>query len=380
VVLDVSEQTVIVLGGTGIFGARVAEGLAATPGLRVDVAGRDREKGEREAARLGTGFRRCDLTEPSSLRECLNGAALLVHAAGPFQGRRYDVAEACLDAGVHYLDLSDARSHVCGVVSLDARAKERGLVIGAGASSVPTITHALVEEATRGFASIDTIDLALSPGNQNPRGVSTIAAVLSYLGAPQRVWIDGDWQTREGWGERRKLGFPPSVGTRGAYPCEVPDLELFPKAWRARTVRFYAGLELDVMNRTLTAVRRLRRWGIVSDPMRLAPLALRLSLLLYPFGSKNGALAAWVRGTDAATGKQLQRKVALVTDDDGPATPSAPAILLGRKLLVGTGLPAGAYPCMGHLNLSELLEHLEPKGIWCARGEGPPENYEGWYQ
>ena len=113
-----------------------------------------------------------------------------------------------------------------------------------------------------------------------------------------------------------------------------------------------------------------------TNPVRLAPLALRLSLLLYPFGSKNGGLAAWVSGT--LDGARVERKIALVTEDDGPATPSAPAILLARKILMGPGLPPGAYPCLGTLELGELRAHLEPKGIWCARGEGAPEDPGRW--
>ena len=77
-------------------------------------------------------------------------------------------------------------------------------------------------------------------------------------------------------------------------------------------------------------------------------------------------LGIWVRGSNRH-GQQIERKIAIVTDDDGPATPSCPAILLARKLLLGPGLPPGAYPCMGHLRLDEILAHLRPLGIWCAR-------------
>lgn len=370
------EKTVVVLGGSGIFGSRIAGALAQTPGLRVRVAGRNAERGRETARRVGAEFVRCDLADPGSLRLGLEGADLVVHAAGPFQGQRYDVAEACLELGVHYLDIADARDFVCGITALDAQAREKGLVVGSGASSVPTITNALVQELAPEFQRIDSIQIALTPGNQNPRGVSTIAAVLSSLGRHHRVWNDGRWMERPGWGDPVGLEFPPKVGMRTVYACEVPDLELFPEAWEARSVRFHAGLELGVLNGALTVLRVLRELGLVPAPQRLAPLALRLSLRLYGRGSKNGALAVWVRGpakcADAEPGsghKEIEGKIALVTDDDGPATPSTPAILLARKLLVGEGLPAGAYPCMGHLRLAEILAHLEPLGIWCARGD-----------
>jgi hypothetical protein len=250
--------------------------------------------------------------------------------------------------------------------------------VGSGASSVPTVTYALVAELARELERIDSLQIALSPGNQNPRGAATIGAVLGNLGRRQRVWTDGRWSEVRCWGDRRRLAFPPKVGRRDVYACDVPDLELFPPAFGARTVSFHAGLELGVLNAALSALRALRAARLVPPLAPLAPLALRLSLALYSRGSKNGCLAVWARGP-AAGGRPLERAIALVTGDDGPATPSAPAILLARKLLLGPGLPSGARPCMGLLGLGELLAHLEPLGIWCARTDAggrwspPPE-------
>lgn len=366
-----SAGKVLVLGGSGTFGERVAEALAATADLRVVITGRDAQRGTSTAARVGAEFLACDLSRPDELPAALERMrpALLVHCAGPFQGRGYDVARACLAHDVHYLDLADAREFVCGIRVLDEKARARGLVVGSGASSAPTITHALVSELAPQFERIEELQIALSPGNQNPRGAATLGAVLGYLGQTQRVCVDGAWTSRPSWGDRRRLEFPASVGQRDVYACEVPDLELFPTVFGARTVRFHAGLELGVMNAALTCLRVLRAARLVPSLERCAPLALRLSLLLYRFGSKNGALAVWARGPAESDGSEIERRIALVTDDDGPATPSSPSILLAHKLLLAEGLPAGASPCMGWLTLDELLEHLEPLGIWCETGD-----------
>jgi hypothetical protein len=233
---------------------------------------------------------------------------------------------------------------------------------------VPTVTHALVAELAGDFAALDELDLALSPGNRNPRGAATIGAVLGTLGAPLRVWIDGAWRVRRGWGDRARLEFPPRVGRRDVHNCSVPDLDLFPAAFGARTVRFRAGLELCGFNRVLGGLALLRRLHLVPSLERLAPLALRISLRFYARGSKHGALCVWARGRDRS-GAALERKIALVTEDDGPATPSAPAILLAKKLLLGPGLAPGARTCMGLLTLDELRAHLEPLGIRCVRSD-----------
>ncbi|TAJ24882.1 MAG: NAD-dependent epimerase/dehydratase family protein, partial [Planctomycetota bacterium] len=252
-------SVVTVLGGTGIFGGRIARALAADRTLAVRVTGRDAAQGARRAAEAGAQFLALELGDARALERAIRESALVVHTAGPFQGRDYAVARACIAAGVHYLDLADAREFVTGIGALDAAARARGVFAGSGASSVPTVTHALATEVARDFAALDALEIALSPGNQNPRGAATVGAVLGQLGAAQRVWIDGAWQVRRGFGDRAVLEFPPLVGRRAVHNCAVPDLELFPAAFGARTVRFRAGVELGGFNRVLALIGALRR-------------------------------------------------------------------------------------------------------------------------
>jgi hypothetical protein len=170
----------------------------------------------------------------------------------------------------------------------------------------------------------------------------------------------------------RRLDFPVPVGRRRVYNCDVPDLELFPSVWSARTVRFHAGVELNIINYALSGLAGLRNYLAIEKLHQCARIFLRLSLLLLPLGTKNGSLAAWLKGT-ALDGSLLQRKIAIVTDDDGPATPSSAAVVLAKKILEHGAPCPGASPCMGFLTLDELMTHLEPLGIWCMHG-----GEEGW--
>ncbi len=96
--------------------------------------------------------------------------------------------------------------------------------------------------------------------------------------------------------------------------------------------------------------------------------------MLFPFGTTNGALAVWVCGK-AHDGQPIERRIALVTDFDGPATPSRGCG--ARAKLLESGPPRiGAFPCVGLLTLDELLTHLTPLGIWCARGDESGWNAE----
>lgn len=368
-----TSRVVSVLGGYGIFGGRIAEALSLGDACQVRVVGRNLKIGRNFAARVGADFHPCALDDRGSLRRALGGSFVVIHAAGPFQGGDYRVAELCLELGAHYLDLSDARDFVKGIDRLDEEARRRGLIVTSGVSSTPAITSALVNELTSEFSQIEEIHTALSPGNQNPRGASTVGAVLSYIGRDVRVWRDGRWCQRPGWGDSQRLDFPPPVGRRRVYNCDVPDLELFPSAFNAQTVRFSAGLELNVLNHLLTVCALPCRWCRL-NLMRRARLFLNLSLMLLPLGTTNGALSVWLRGRDLA-GELIERRIALVTDYDGPATPSSAAIVLTRKILASAPLRTGAFPCVGLLTLDELMVHLRPLGIWCVRGDET-----GWHK
>jgi len=360
-------QTVTVLGGYGVFGGRIAEALARHPGCQIRIAGRDARAGSNFAHRLGTEFRPCDLEDPATLRSAIEGSRIVIHTAGPFQGSDYRVARQCLECGAHYLDLADGREFVAGIGALDREARDRDLLVASGVSSTPAITSALIRELAPEFAVLEEIRIALSPGNQNPRGASTIGAVLTYLSRKIRYWEGGRWVWRDGWGDSCRREFPPPVGRRRVYNCDVPDLELFPAEFGARTVRFQAGLELNLLNHLLSMCR-WPGWLFGWRPERHARLFLNLSLMLYPLGSRNGALAVWLRGQDRA-GAPIERRIAIVTDYDGPATPSSPAIILARKLLDGPPPRSGAFPCIGFISYDEIVTHLRPLGVWTVRGD-----------
>lgn len=360
-------RLVTVLGGYGIFGGRIAEALARDPRCRVRVVGRSARIGHNFAHRIGADFYPCVLADRGALERAIGGSFLVIHAAGPFQGADYHVAELCLRANAHYLDLADAREFVAGIGRLDEEARRRGRLVASGVSSTPAITSALIAELAPSFAQIEEIHIALSPGNQNPRGAATIAAVLSYLGRRIRVWKDEGWVDRPGWGDVQRLRFPDPVGRRRVHNCEVPDLELFPAVFGARTVRFSAGLELNVLNYLLSLCALSSRWfGFDFTPR--ARFFLNASLMLFPFGTTNGALAIWMRGKDHQ-GRPTERRIALVTDYDGPATPSSAAVVLAKKILHSGPPRVGALPCVRLVALDELLGHLHPLGIWCARGD-----------
>ena len=346
----------IVLGGYGNFGSRICRALANTPGINLVVAGRDLAKATLLADECGAAAAVIDINDPN-LADTLQGmsAALVIHTAGPFQAQGYAVALAVAAAGAHYIDLADGRRFVCDFsAALDAPFRRQNRIAISGASTVPALSSAVVDYLTAGWRSIADIDFSIAPAQTAPRGVATMAAVLSYCGAPIQVWQDGLWVTRFGWAEPRRVEYA-RLRPRLASLCDIPDLELFPAYYPGvQSVLFRAALEIGLSQRALAGLAALRRAGVIRRPERLAAFLNWSADGLDLFGSALGGMVVRVRGTDA-DGAPVVRAWHIAADDDhGPEIPCMAAILLARRIAAGELHAVGARSSIGQLTLADF--------------------------
>jgi len=351
-------RTVLVVGGSGAFGGRLVAGLIATTGLTVVIAGRDLQRAAAQAAAFG-GARaravRLDTATVTADELRASGAFVVVDAAGPFQAASYRLARAAIEAGLHYVDLSDARDFVAGFGVLDSAARAVGVVALTGASSTPALSHAVLDRLAAGWRRIDAIEMAISPGNRNsPRGLSVMRAILSYAGRPVRVFAGGEWTELTGWGRpiRRDL---PGLGKRWLSLCETPDLDLVPIRFEPReTAMFRAGLELPVMHLGLCIAALPVRMRLLPSLLPFARPFRWLAERLKGLGSDRGGMMVEVSGLDAG-GKPCHAVWSLVAEaGDGPVIPTLPALAVVRALADGSLTRHGAGPCVGVISLDAI--------------------------
>jgi Saccharopine dehydrogenase NADP binding domain len=360
------KKRVVVLGGYGTFGSRISRALAADELVDCVVAGRTRARGEAFAREIGAAFREVDVHNPESLRTAVDGAFAVVNTCGPFRNGHYEIPKQCIQLGAHYVDLADARGYVDGITRLNDAARRADVFVVSGASSVPAVSSVLVDTLAPEFSAIEEIHTAISPGNRNPRGEATVRAILGYVGEPLKLWRKGHWHAAYGWSEPETIRFTAPVGRRRVYLCDVPDLDLFPTHYGARTVTVRAGLQLNLFNYGLAFLGWLKRRGWVEDLPRRAPLLIALSNLFRGAGDSTGAIRVQVHGRSgrADTGHVIEL---VARDENGPAIPCSPSIALIRSW-VREGVPAtGAVPCVGLLTLSDIRAVLNPYDIVLVR-------------
>lgn len=365
-------KEILVIGGYGGFGGRVARRLAEA-GFAVTVAGRSAAKAE--------AF--CALYPQLALRPLalarghgLGGETpwLAVDAAGPFQEIDYRLPEACIAAGCHYLDLADGRDFVRGIGVLDAAARAAGVVLISGASSLPALSIAVCDRLAFGLGRIGAIDAALSASNRGTGGRSVTRAILSYAGRPVRLWRGQAWREGFGWQELGRIVFrvPGSAPLRRRVAiCEVPDLDLLPVRYPGRpAARFRAGTELDLENIGLWLLSWLVRWRWLRSLRPLTGLLVRVRRALGWIGGARSAMRVEVKGWRGETA--VSRAWTLLAErGDGPWIPALTVALLATKL---DAMPPGARSAAGCLELEEYERAFAPFAIATAieEREAPP--------
>ncbi|SMQ23190.1 Saccharopine dehydrogenase NADP binding domain-containing protein [Pseudomonas helmanticensis] len=351
---------VLVVGGYGNFGSIVSRHLAQMANVALVISGRDPGKLQRkvdalngQSGRVVEGWCGDAMGSEFGCALRLLNIQLVIHTGGPFQGQSYAVAERCIEAGVNYCDLSDCRTFVNGIGVLDVRARQAGVAILSGCSSVPTLSSAIIDEQRQRFSRIDSIEHGISSSAKMP-GLSTIEGVLAYAGKPIKQLKNGKVHEVLGWQDLtlRKM---PQLGTRLLANVDVPDMDIFARRYGAQTLSFKAGAGLKLGGVANGLLAQALKIGLLRDHVSWAARLHRLGTWFERFGDGKSAMYIDVQGI-GVEGKPLTMTAQLTAlNDKGPEIPSCAAVALAAKMAQGYLPSAGARPCVGEVSVAEYL-------------------------
>lgn len=174
----------VIYGANGYTGELIAR-QAVSEGLRPILAGRNAAAIGRLAQELGVESRVFSLDDPGAIRRGLEGAALVLHAAGPFSRTSAPMVAACIEGGVHYLDITGEISVFEACRALDAAARARGVVLlpGVGFDVVPS--DCLAKALSEALPDAVRLELAIFALGELSRG--TTKTMIEHLGEGSAV-------------------------------------------------------------------------------------------------------------------------------------------------------------------------------------------------
>jgi hypothetical protein len=332
--------SIVVLGGYGAVGRIVSELLGRWYPGRVVVAGRNGRLAQEVAGASGGALRarQVDVTRPDDLEQVLTGAAIVVMC---IERANTAVARACLERGIHHVDISASTSVLAAIGELDglARAHDATAVLSVGLA--PGLTNLLARRCCELLTSADTVDITVMLPANGDHGADALRWTVEQLTAPDRSRVRP---------QRVRL---PGHGRRTAHPFPIADQHTVSATLgvRATTRVCFDSAALT------TAVFALRSVGFFSLVRRLgATAALTALLSRLRVGGDRFAVHVAASAPDgtrvayAVTGREESRATAIVTAHVA-------------RLLDGGDVPAGVLQIDQVRDAATFIEELRRSGI-----------------
>ena len=228
-------------GAAGHTGTLIAQN-ARERGHRPLLAGRSAPAITALAGHLDLPYRALALDDPAALSAALDGVDLVLNAAGPFLHTAAPLAEACLRAGVHYLDIGNELQVFRALYDLHPRAQLAGVAIIPGVGFGVVATNCLARYVSDAVGGAQHLDVAARAATAQP-GPGIAASIRENL--PY-----GGWTRQAGHLHPQPLGsgittIPLPDGPCPVMPFPTGDLEAAFQATGAPGITAYSPVPAD---------------------------------------------------------------------------------------------------------------------------------------
>lgn len=260
---------ILVVGGYGVAGRRIAAHLARWFPGRVVIAGRDEEKAAALCRDLGEGSRarRVDVNDPASIETALEGVGTVMTCVAQ---RDRHLLRVSIDRGLAYTDIAPALAFWQGAEELHVDARRTGARVLLGAGLSPGISNMMARRLATALRSVERIETAIVLSLGDEYGPDSLGYVIEAATATWPVFEDGRTRDAAAFSEGRTIEFPAPLGGRTAYLFPWSDVAYYPKTLGAKTAlgRFalnppWAGWLISSLANT-RARNWLKRPGVVS--------------------------------------------------------------------------------------------------------------------
>lgn len=355
---------VLILGGYGTFGGRLARLLSNESALTLVIAGRSEARAAAFCENLppGAGREAQVVDRDTDLERRLSEIApdIVVDASGPFQAYGddpYRVVKAALAVGSHYLDFADGSDFVRGISRFDEAARNSGRVVLSGVSSFPVLTAAVVRHLSGDLRGVESISGGIAPSPYAGVGLNVIRAIAGYAGKKVSVRRHGQDGTAYALtGTRRYTIAPPGYVPLNSIEfslVDVPDLQLLTDLWpEVQSVWMGAGPVPAVLHRMLRWLAHSVRWGILPSLTPFAGVMYRTFNVLR-WGEHRGGMYVEIEGRKSDGGAVKRSWHLLAEGEDGPFIPAMAIEIIVRNWLSGRRPRAGARAALTELEVPD---------------------------
>jgi saccharopine dehydrogenase-like NADP-dependent oxidoreductase len=223
-----SAGDILIVGGTGVVGRRIAARLA--PGLpgRVAIAGRDESRAAALCQELGQGShaRRMDVHDASSVERALEGIGTVMACVAQ---EELHLLRATIARGLAYTDIAPRLAFWRAAEEMRGDARRTGARILLGAGLTPGISNMMARRLAAELGQLDGVETAILLGLGDEYGPDSVAHIFEAVTQPYTVVENGRRREALPFSEGRVIDFSHPLGKRTAYLFPWSDAAYYPQ-------------------------------------------------------------------------------------------------------------------------------------------------------
>jgi saccharopine dehydrogenase (NAD+, L-lysine forming) len=248
---------ILITGGYGTVGRRVAADLAPDYSGRVVVAGRSAEKAAQLAAELGHGVRgrRVDVGDLGSVEAALDSVGLVMSCIDQPEPH---LLRAAIARGLAYTDIAPHLMTRRPTEAMIAEAVQTGARIVLGTGLAPGISSLLARLGADRVGVVESVESNVLHSAGNTYGPALRAYIMEEIFLSYAVRIEGREVPMSPFAESARVTFPPPLGEKTAYLFPFSAQVFYPETLGARTALTRLVLEPPWLGKQLSVLVRLR--------------------------------------------------------------------------------------------------------------------------
>ena len=379
-------MNIVVLGGAGLMGRYAVRDLVLNPEVdQVTIADLDVELARQVAAILNSPkvkVERADASDRASLVSLVSDADSLLNATVYYFN--LPVMEACLEAGVNYVDLGGLFHTTRRQLELHERFQAAGITAVLGMGSAPGIPNVQAHYAAQRLDTIETIHIydgiKPPPGDDIFFGYA-VPTIIDELTMPPVVYRDGEFIACEPLSEPEEYWFEPPIGLLKVHLSLHSEVATLPLTFADKGVRecFFKINYWGISEEALLKIKLFADVGLAgSESVEVKGVSIRprdlLVKLMAPYTPPLDAFLAepgdpndWRKEivtevTGMQDGERVTYRLGTLTAVGSRPTGVAPAII-AHWLASGRVWEAGVFPSEAAVDPEAFFADLAKRDI-----------------
>jgi saccharopine dehydrogenase (NAD+, L-lysine-forming) len=263
--IDAALRTdIVVVGGYGHVGGSISAQLAEKFPGRVVAAGRSLERAEQFCLSHGGAIRPLRISADERPDMALLAEARLVVMCLDQTNTAF--AEACLRAGIHYVDVSANGSFLTALEELNRQEEGPRATAVLSVGLAPGLTNMLAKQAMLDLEQTRAIDVAIMLGLGDQHGKAAIEWTVDSLNADYDVMISGQQHVVSSMTDSRVTDFGKRLGRRSAYRFPFSDQQALPRTLGVPEASTRLCFDSRLSTRLLAALKRLGALKLLKRP------------------------------------------------------------------------------------------------------------------